>query len=136
MPAPLPLAITEHEAAGAPNATPVVVLVHGSLDRSDSFARVLRRLDDLHTVVYDRRGYHRSRPALPLERWPRGPHRRPPGCHRRPAGGGRRAQLRRGRRAGGGAPLREGLEHRVGGRVRTPHALAGSVGDTTAGAAG
>jgi pimeloyl-ACP methyl ester carboxylesterase len=66
MPAPLPLAVTEHEARGAPNATPVVVLVHGSLDRSDSFARVLRRLDDLHTVVYDRRGYHRSRPALPL----------------------------------------------------------------------
>ncbi|MGD0313282.1 MAG: alpha/beta hydrolase [Acidimicrobiales bacterium] len=63
MPAPLPLAITEHEAAGVPNTTPVVVLVHGSLDRSDSFARVLRRLDGLHTVVYDRRGYHRSRPA-------------------------------------------------------------------------
>ena len=45
---------------------PVVVLVHGSLDRSASFARVLRRLDDLHTVVYDRRGYHRSRQVLPL----------------------------------------------------------------------
>jgi pimeloyl-ACP methyl ester carboxylesterase len=44
----------------------VVVLVHGSLDRSTSFARVVRRLGDLHTVVFDRRGYHRSRDALPL----------------------------------------------------------------------
>jgi pimeloyl-ACP methyl ester carboxylesterase len=43
-----------------------VVLVHGSLDRAASFARVMRRLDDLHTVAYDRRGYHRSRQALPL----------------------------------------------------------------------
>ena len=66
MPVPLPLAITEHGGGGDPNATPVVVLVHGSLDRSDSFARVVRRLDDLHTVVYDRRGYHGSRRALPL----------------------------------------------------------------------
>ena len=33
---------------------------------SGSFARVCRRLDDLHTVVYDRRGYHRSRHVLPL----------------------------------------------------------------------
>ncbi|HEY7815789.1 MAG TPA: alpha/beta hydrolase, partial [Nakamurella sp.] len=51
---------------GAPSDAPMVVLVHGSLDRSASFVRVLRRLDDLHTVVYDRRGYHRSRDALPL----------------------------------------------------------------------
>ena len=42
---------------------PLVVLVHGSLDRSASFARVVRRLDDVHTVVYDRGGYHRSRQA-------------------------------------------------------------------------
>jgi len=41
----------------------MVVLVHGSLDRATSFARVVRRLGDLHVVTYDRRGYHRSRPA-------------------------------------------------------------------------
>lgn len=61
-----PLAITEHLPGGPAGHGPVVVLVHGSLDRSSSFGRVLRRLSDLHTVVYDRRGYHRSREALPL----------------------------------------------------------------------
>lgn len=66
MSAPAQLSITEHEPPGPGDAGPLVVLVHGSLDRSASFARVLRRLDDLHTVVYDRRGYHRSRDALPL----------------------------------------------------------------------
>ena len=45
---------------------PLVVLVHGSLDRAGSFARVLRRLRDLHTLVYDRRGYHRSRDVVPV----------------------------------------------------------------------
>lgn len=59
------LAVTEHVPKGRSDA-PRVVLVHGSLDRSASFARVVRRLPDLHTVVYDRRGYHRSRPALTL----------------------------------------------------------------------
>ena len=43
--------------------SPVVVLVHGSLDRGTSFARVVRRLPDLHVITYDRRGYHRSRQA-------------------------------------------------------------------------
>jgi pimeloyl-ACP methyl ester carboxylesterase len=60
------LAITEHVPDGPSSASPLVVLVHGSLDRSASFARVRRRLDDLHTVVYDRRGYHRSRQVQPL----------------------------------------------------------------------
>ena len=60
------LAVTEHVPEGPAPGVPVVVLVHGSLDRSASFARVLRRLGDLHTVVYDRRGYHGSREALPL----------------------------------------------------------------------
>jgi len=60
------LAITEHRPDGVQADAPLVVLVHGSLDRSASFTRVLRRLDDLHTVVYDRRGYHHSRQALPL----------------------------------------------------------------------
>jgi pimeloyl-ACP methyl ester carboxylesterase len=49
-----------------PEGTPLVVLVHGSLDRAGSFARVARRLDDLHTVSYDRRGYHRSRHVTPV----------------------------------------------------------------------
>jgi pimeloyl-ACP methyl ester carboxylesterase len=66
MPELLPLAVTEHVPSAVREGSPVVVLVHGSLDRSASFARVVRRLDDLHTVTYDRRGYHRSRRALPL----------------------------------------------------------------------
>lgn len=43
---------------------PLVVLVHGTLDRSSSFVKVAALLDDLHVVVYDRRGYGRSRDAL------------------------------------------------------------------------
>jgi pimeloyl-ACP methyl ester carboxylesterase len=35
---------------------PVVVLVHGSLDRAASFSRVIRRLPDWGVVAYDRRG--------------------------------------------------------------------------------
>ena len=38
-----------------------VIFVHGSLDRGDSFRRVMRRLPDLCTVAYDRRGYQGSR---------------------------------------------------------------------------
>jgi pimeloyl-ACP methyl ester carboxylesterase len=60
------LAVSEHVPADATPATPLLVLVHGSLDRSGSFTRVLRRLPDVHTVIYDRRGYHRSRHALPI----------------------------------------------------------------------
>jgi pimeloyl-ACP methyl ester carboxylesterase len=60
------LSVSEHVPEGSSVTDPLLVLVHGSLDRSTSFARVLRRLDDLHTVVYDRRGYHRSRGALPI----------------------------------------------------------------------
>jgi pimeloyl-ACP methyl ester carboxylesterase len=59
------LAVTERVPKGW-SGSPTVVLVHGSLDRSTSFARVVRRLPDLRTVVYDRRGYHRSRDAFPL----------------------------------------------------------------------
>src|ERR1700684_4577013 len=66
MPEPLPLAVTERVPRAVSEGSPVVVLVHGSMDRPTSFARVVRRLDDLHTVTYDRRGYHRSRRALPL----------------------------------------------------------------------
>jgi pimeloyl-ACP methyl ester carboxylesterase len=59
------LALTEHLPDDPRVAGPLVVLVHGSLDRAGSFARVTRRLRDLHTVAYDRHGYHRSRSDLP-----------------------------------------------------------------------
>ncbi len=39
---------------------PLVVLVHGSMDRSSSFAKVQRKLDGCTVVRYDRRGYGRS----------------------------------------------------------------------------
>lgn len=46
--------------AGKPGG-PVVVLVHGSMDRSAGLLRLSRRLDDDHHVIrYDRRGYGRS----------------------------------------------------------------------------
>jgi pimeloyl-ACP methyl ester carboxylesterase len=47
--------------SGVDNPGPLVVLVHGSMDRSGSWVRVVRELRDLHTVRYDRRGYGRSR---------------------------------------------------------------------------
>lgn len=48
------------EEAG-PEDAPLVVLAHGSMDRSTSFAKVMRRLrDDLRVLTYDRRGYGRS----------------------------------------------------------------------------
>jgi len=46
--------------ATAPGAA-TVVFVHGSLDRGESFRRVMRRLPELTTVAYDRRGYQGSR---------------------------------------------------------------------------
>jgi pimeloyl-ACP methyl ester carboxylesterase len=39
---------------------PVVVFVHGSMDRQAAFVRVLRHLPDVTTAVYDRRGYGAS----------------------------------------------------------------------------
>jgi pimeloyl-ACP methyl ester carboxylesterase len=45
----------------APDPVATVVFVHGSLDRGDSFRRVMRRLPDVTAVAYDRRGYQRSR---------------------------------------------------------------------------
>jgi pimeloyl-ACP methyl ester carboxylesterase len=38
-----------------------VVIVHGAMDRSMSFGRVVRQLHDVRVVRYDRRGYGRSR---------------------------------------------------------------------------
>ncbi len=46
---------------GSPD-DPSVVLVHGSMDRGRSLRFTARRLaDDFHVVLYDRRGYGRSR---------------------------------------------------------------------------
>lgn len=39
---------------------PAVVLVHGTMDRSSSFGRVARVLDEFRTIRYDRRGYGHS----------------------------------------------------------------------------
>lgn len=53
--------------SGAEHPGPIVVLVHGSMDRSGSWVRVARELRDRHTVRYDRRGYGRSRHVGPGE---------------------------------------------------------------------
>lgn len=46
-----------------PTGGPLVLLVHGSMDRSVGLAKVAHRLDQrCHVVRYDRRGYGRSRP--------------------------------------------------------------------------
>jgi molybdopterin-guanine dinucleotide biosynthesis protein A/alpha-beta hydrolase superfamily lysophospholipase len=50
------------EESGPPDA-PLVVLVHGSMDRATGMAKVARRLQGTARVLrYDRRGYARSRP--------------------------------------------------------------------------
>jgi pimeloyl-ACP methyl ester carboxylesterase len=51
------------EREGAAPGGPAVVLTHGSLDRAESFRRVMRRLPELTIVAYDRRGYQGSREA-------------------------------------------------------------------------
>jgi len=60
-----PLRAPSDPGAGTVGGPPLVVLVHGSLDRADSFRRVVRRLPWADVVTYDRRGYHRSRQAGP-----------------------------------------------------------------------
>ncbi len=64
MKGPAGLYVLDHHAPGASGLA--VILVHGSLDRAASFARVVRRLPDLHVVTYDRRGYAHSRTAGPV----------------------------------------------------------------------
>lgn len=54
-------------ASGWAQGAPIVVLVHGSLDRAASFSRVARRLPELGVVTYDRRGYQGSRGATVAE---------------------------------------------------------------------
>jgi pimeloyl-ACP methyl ester carboxylesterase len=51
--------VVSHDESG-PEGAPLVVLIHGSMDRSSSFAKVVRRLGDLRVLRYDRRGYARS----------------------------------------------------------------------------
>jgi len=63
---PSGLAVDERVPSDRRSGDPVIVLIHGSLDRGSSFARVVRRLPDLHTITYDRRGYHQSRDVLPV----------------------------------------------------------------------
>lgn len=41
--------------------SPLIVFVHGALDRGASFARAARRLEEFSSLAYDRRGYGRSR---------------------------------------------------------------------------
>ena len=61
MPYPAALQISTRPAQEPGAAT--VVFVHGSLDRGESFRRVTRRLPELTTLAYDRRGYQASRGA-------------------------------------------------------------------------
>lgn len=35
----------------------IILFVHGAMDRAASFGRVMRRMDDVHTIAHDRRGY-------------------------------------------------------------------------------
>ncbi len=52
-----------NEEAG-PDDAPLVVVVHGSMDRSAGMLKLSRRLDDRYRVLrYDRRGYGRSVPC-------------------------------------------------------------------------
>jgi pimeloyl-ACP methyl ester carboxylesterase len=62
-PVPAGLYALEHEPYDE-NA-PLVVLVHGTMDRSAAFGRVIQRLSDIHVIAYDRRGYARSAQAQP-----------------------------------------------------------------------
>ena len=48
--------LSHPEEAGAP----IVVIVHGAMDRGASFGRVARQLADVNVIRYDRRGYGRS----------------------------------------------------------------------------
>jgi pimeloyl-ACP methyl ester carboxylesterase len=54
------LAVHEHSHP-APAGAPRVVLVHGTMDRATSLAKVSRRLSELEVIRYDRRGYGDSR---------------------------------------------------------------------------
>ncbi|WP_421120007.1 alpha/beta fold hydrolase [Aquihabitans daechungensis] len=63
MAAPIDLHVVDGPASD-PSA-PIVVIVHGAMDRSASFGRVVRHLDGLHVIRYDRRGYGQSAACAP-----------------------------------------------------------------------
>lgn len=48
-----------------PDTSVSIVLVHGAPDRSAAFRNVITHLGDWHVVIYDRRGYGRSRATTP-----------------------------------------------------------------------
>jgi pimeloyl-ACP methyl ester carboxylesterase len=57
----VPNAVWSHEVG--PEAAPLIVLVHGAMDRSAGMLKLSRKLDDtFHVLRYDRRGYGRSKP--------------------------------------------------------------------------
>ena len=58
------LAVTIRDGDGS---EPPVVLVHGGMDRSSSFGRVLRHLPGVPVTRYDRRGYGRSQPGVAVD---------------------------------------------------------------------
>jgi pimeloyl-ACP methyl ester carboxylesterase len=60
MPSPALGVVERQPVADGPAGGALVVLVHGSMDRASSFAKVLRELNDAHVIAYDRRGYARS----------------------------------------------------------------------------
>ena len=49
--------VTREPVRDGPGAGRLVVLVHGSMDRASSFARLTKQLADFTVVAYDRRGY-------------------------------------------------------------------------------
>lgn len=56
-----PDSIWSHEVG--PEGAPLIVLVHGAMDRSAGMLKLSRKLDDTYRVLrYDRRGYGRSKP--------------------------------------------------------------------------
>jgi pimeloyl-ACP methyl ester carboxylesterase len=65
------LFVIDHPAGGygrdetSASTGPVVVLLHGVLDRANSFRRTIRRLEEYRVVSYDRRGYQDSRGSDP-----------------------------------------------------------------------
>ena len=60
MPSDLPDGLHAVQRDGPDDDSPLVVLVHGVLDSSASFAAVIDRLPEYHVLTYDRRGYGRS----------------------------------------------------------------------------
>lgn len=61
MAAPAGIHVVEDPPADArTSSAPIVVVVHGAMDRAASFGRVAKQLHGRHVVRYDRRGYGRS----------------------------------------------------------------------------